>query len=1406
MAGPDDMDAIPPETPAEKVLPEKLRPHWSRRVGRAIVLLVGGIALAIAATLFLLDTSLGHRFVVDRIAQLAPSNGLKVKIGRVEGSLYGGATLRDIVVSDPRGPFLVIPQAELDWRPLAWLNRGLDVRSLVAHRGRLLRLPALRATRTTSTKVLPDFDIRLDKLVLDDFIVEEGIMGERRHVFIRARADIRSGHAIADVTTRLGGKDRFLVHLDSEPDNNKFALAVDYNAPKGGLLAAMAGSKSAIAAQVRGKGGWSDWKGFAYATQDGAPLAALRLDNQSGNYLLAGQVHPAKLLTGTARAVTGETVSVVWRGTLADKVLAGRTFVQGTALRVRTSGALDLAKNVAKDFALNAVLTRPELALRDPGLSGVRLSANANGAFDDLSVDHTLTVARLTSGSFVAEDLRQNGVLRRVGTTWSLPLDLTARKVSAGNAELDRRLSGGRVQGTVTLAGNELRSERIAADFKDVAARLVLHGNIAKGGYALAGPVTARGFALPDLGRINADAMILFSIGAHARWTLGASINGSMPKIDNATLANITGGNVRFHGNIGMGGGKPILFRDTRLSSAKLNLSVSGQRLADGRTKLSGSGRSSDYGPFTVEAGIDGKGPNAVLVFADPLPAAGLKDVRVALAPIDDGFRIETAGGSMLGPFQGTLGLFSPKGGPTHIDIETLNVWKTAVTGSLTLADGGASGQLALTGGGLDGTIALAPQDGAQSVQARIKADHAQFGGDTPLSIGEADISVDGLFAKGKSTVDATVHAVGIASGQLFVGRLAANAKLQNGEGLVTASIAGRRGSRFALQGQAQVESDKIVALAQGDFAGRRIRMPRRAVLTREDGGWRLAPTQISYARGAAIAQGRFGGGLTDIELQLANMPLSLADIALADLGLGGNATGVVTYRNDGQGEPTASAKLVIKQLTRSGLVFTSRPVDLALVAKLDPTSLQAKAVMEEGGATRGRVQMVVSGIPAGPDLMERLRAGRLAAQARYNGPADALWRLAAVEVFDLTGTVGASADITGTIDDPVFNGTVASTNIAIQSALTGTQLSGVRMSGSFTGAKLSLASFSGQTPNGGTVSGSGTVDLSDLLTKGAKLDLRIAAARAQLLNRDGLGATVTGPIRIVSAGTNAGGTIAGRLHVDKANWALGMAAGATAVPVIKTTEVNRPADIAPPSTSAGTWNYLIDASADDQVDVRGLGLTSDWSADVKLRGTTDNPRILGHADLVRGDYEFAGKRFELTKGRIRFFGETPPDPQLDIAATGDANGVTATISITGTAYKPSIAFSSTPSLPEEELLSRILFGSSITDISAPEAVQLASALASLRGGSGLDPINKLRSAIGLDRLRIVGADPTINRGTAIAVGKYLGKRFYVELVTDGQGYSATSLEFRLTRWLSLLSTISTIGDNSVNLKASKDY
>ena len=220
------------------------------------------------------------------------------------------------------------------------------------------------------------------------------------------------------------------------------------------------------------------------------------------------------------------------------------------------------------------------------------------------------------------------------------------------------------------------------------------------------------------------------------------------------------------------------------------------------------------------------------------------------------------------------------------------------------------------------------------------------------------------------------------------------------------------------------------------------------------------------------------------------------------------------------------------------------------------------------------------------------------------------------------------------------------------------------------------------------------------------------------------------------------------------------------------------------------------------------MGLDSEWSADIQLRGTTEAPRINGEARVVprQGFYDFAGVRFDITRGAIFFQGESPPDPRIDIRAETVSEGLAVAVTVTGNSSKPEIAFSSVPALPEEELLARMLFGDGVSNLSATDALQLGAAVASLRGGGGMDPINRLRTAIGLDRLRIVPADPALDRGTAIALGKNFGRRFYGELITDGQGYSATEVEFRVTSWLSLLASVSTIGRQSVRAEYRRDY
>lgn len=1388
----------------------------ARRAAKWLIGILAALALAIVAAVVLINTPIGQRALTDRIAAQTLPNGLNIRIGRIDGNLYGKAVLHDVRLSDLKGVFATIPRAEVDWRPTAWLRNRLDIRNFAARRASLLRTPVFRPGNPDDP-VLPGFDIRIDRLVIDNLMLAPGIAAPRaQRVDLDGAVQVTDRRLAVRSRGRLGTTDSYAFVIDAEPDGNAFDMALDYRAAANGPVAQMLGARDAYRARIGGDGTWRDWRGFAVVDRGaegaGERFAAFRVLNQAGRFRVTGQARPGDMLTGTLGALAGEVVSLDATARIAERTIDGRYALATPALFARAGGLLDLADNRAEALKLDARMRRP-LVLGTARLENAALIATADGSFTDLTLDHTLTVGRLVAGTTVLDGLVQRGTATREGTLWTLPLDARVARVRTGTALIDPRLVDGRLAGTIRLDGNRIASDRLRLAFPNTAADGVLTGDLARGTYRLDGMVNASGLALESVGRASGSAKIVLDIGGRTPWALTAGLSARIAPVTNATLANLAGANIAVRGGLSLGANRPIAFNRLVIDGARLDAVLNG-RVVGGRTTLAGRGRQADYGPFTVEATIAADGPRATLVFADPYPAAGLKNVRVAIAPRGDGFAIETSGQSLLGPFDGNLGLVIPRGGATRIDIDRLTVSSTRVTGALTLGSGAVAGNLALSGGGLDGTILLAPRGGGQGLDLDLTARNASFGGATPLTIARADIKGQGSFVQGNSTFSGTARGAGLGYGNLFIGRFAAQGRVVNGVGQVDAAIAGRRASSFALDLNAQFAKRRIAVAARGELAGRRIAMPRRAVLTQlAGGGYQLAPTQVNFGGGGMIAQGRFGGGDLQLGLQLSKMPLSLIDITGLDLGVGGTVSGLVDYGVGERGLPRASARVLVDDLTRSGLVLTSKPVDLALVANLTASDLTARAVFRNEDIRTGRLQARIAGLPAGGDLVARLRAGRLFAQLRYQGAAESLWRLAAIDAFDMTGPVSIAANASGTLAQPLVRGAVSSDDLRIRSGLSGTDLRNVRMRGVFSGSRLAIRSFVGKADNGGDVSGSGIVDLAGLgervqgqflQVRGPTLDLRAAARNARLLNANGLSATITGPLRIVSNGL--GGTIAGRVRVDQASWALGSAASANRLPRIVTREINVPDDVGPANAVSAPWRYLINATADSRIDVDGMGLDSEWAADVRLRGTTDAPRIGGQARVVRGAYSFAGTRFELTRGIISFDEGGPINPRLDIQAETDANGLDVRVTVAGNAIAPEIDFSSTPSLPEEELLARLLFGGSITSLSATDALQLGAAVASLRGGGGLDPINRLRSAIGLDRLRIVPADPTLDRETAVALGKNIGRRFYVELITDGRGYSATSLEFRITNWLSLLATVSTVGRQSAVAEISRDY
>jgi len=1377
--------------------PQRVHRLW---IGRFLVLalLIIGVLVAAAA---LLDTQLGHRFVADQIAAQRPANGLRYSVGRIEGSLYGKATLIDVRVRDVDGLVFRAPRAELDWRPFAWAANRLNIRSLIIPAATLAKIPRTLKTGRKAP-ILPGFDISIGELRIDRLTLAPAVTGVARSGSIAGSAEIRAGRAMVDLAAVVQGSDRLQVTLDAEPDRDRFDIDVSARGSDAGVLAKLTGIARPLAIEVHGDGRWSAWRGNAQVDAGNARIADLRLTADAGRYGLSGDVAPASIVGGKLQRLTAPRVRVNGAATLANRRLDGTLALRSAALAIDTEGEIDLATSAYRNVRIAARLLRP--AALFPNMTGrdISLRAILDGAFATATFDYRISAARFAFDDTGFEGARAAGRGRLSTTPVIVPIAFTAQRVTGVGDVAGGILRNLSVSGPLRITAREITGDALRLSSDKLNGRISLFLDLRTGRYEVGLTGGLQRYLIPGIGLVDVQSRLSVVPGAGGKGTrVVGTGTASVVRLDNAFFRSLTGGLPRIVTGLERGADGILYLKGLVLSSPGLKLSGNGYRRRDGTFYFEGSGSQARYGPLTLK--LDGRieRPTIDIVLARPAEALGLRDVRARLDPTPEGFLFTAAGGSRLGAFTGNGAILLPPGGTARIAVARLDVAGTRASGALDVVTGGGfDGRLDVAGGGLTGTLAFRPQGDIQRIDITLDARAARLANGVSIRRGRLEATV--LLDPAGAGIDATVTAQGLRRGALSLGRLAGNVKLVGGVGEARVSIAGSRGRAFSIQSVIAISPDRYTVQARGTVDRRPIALTTPAVVVRERDGWRLQPTKLTFAGGEGQVGGRFSSAEIAFDASLARMPLSVLDIGYPGLGLGGNATGTLRYVDRTGGAPTGAINMTVRGLTRSGLVLSSKPIDVGIAGVLDANRAAARAVMASGGATIGRAQVQLKPL-AGGDLVARLTNAPLFGQLRYSGPADTLWRLTGIELFDLSGPVAIGADVSGRLSDPRIRGSLRTETARIDSAVTGTVLRNVAAVGRFGGSRLVIDRFTAQDAGTGRVSGSGVFDLA--AARGFGIDLTVQADNARLIDRDDIAATVSGPLRFRSDGS--GGVISGQVVVDSGRYRLGRAVQAAAVPRLNIREVNVPGGDDDDDIRRDPWRLDLDARIADGMTVQGLGLDSIWSGDLKIGGEPTNPQITGRLDLVRGDYEFAGREFELDRGIIRFDGSVPANPALDIVANADTQGLSASIRVTGNAERPEIGFSSVPALPEDELLSRLLFGTSITSLSAPEALQLAAAVTALQdGGNGLNPINAVRRAAGLDRLRILPADPQTGAGTAIAAGKYLTRRVYAEIISDGQGYSATRVEFQVTRWLSLLSSISTIGRQSVNVRVSKDY
>jgi translocation and assembly module TamB len=387
-------------------------------------------------------------------------------------------------------------------------------------------------------------------------------------------------------------------------------------------------------------------------------------------------------------------------------------------------------------------------------------------------------------------------------------------------------------------------------------------------------------------------------------------------------------------------------------------------------------------------------------------------------------------------------------------------------------------------------------------------------------------------------------------------------------------------------------------------------------------------------------------------------------------------------------------------------------------------------------------------------------------------------------------GTLVVDAAITGTPNMPHVTGGAELTGGEIQDYARGFRLSGIAASITAQGTRLTIARLTGRAGDG-TLSASGTIDLA---APDLPVAMTLSASNARPMVSDLFSATLNGTL-----------ALKGHVRTDlDLSGALDIARGQINLPenfppevaVLSVRHRGRPA---PPSrTQPGRIRLDVAVRTSGPIFVRGRGIDAVMEGDMHLSGLVTQPQVGGSFHMVRGSYTLGGQTLNFDNGSVTFDGSSVSgrlDPALNFRAHTESGGVTANLTVTGYASAPKIALSSSPSLPQDEIVAHLLFQQSTKQLSPLQLASIAQALAAMGGvGGGFDPLATVRQTLGLDRLAVGSAAVAgqAQSQTTVEAGRYLANGIYVGVKQNLAGGTQTQVQVDITRQLKAQATLAT--------------
>ena len=816
-------------------------------------------------------------------------------------------------------------------------------------------------------------------------------------------------------------------------------------------------------------------------------------------------------------------------------------------------------------------------------------------------------------------------------------------------------------------------------------------------------------------------------------------------------LAQAAGDALAGHASIEWREGAPVVVRGLRVASGAATLGAKGQiaALAEG-FPVEGNATldAPDLARFAALTGLDLAGAATATLTGSGRLLGG--DFDLALDAETEGLALGIAQIDPLIAPPGTLRLKARRDteGTTlerlRIDTGTLGA---SAQGRLDGQSGAlditaALSDLGLVDGRLDGTARLAGGVGWQAGGAvTLKAFDVEAMGAEITADGTFEPEAEGLPVAGRLSVTARdLSRFAALAGQPLKGRITATLDGQGADA----------GQRLDLSIEAKGrEIATGIADLDGLLAGR-LDLSAKAGRTAE----RISIDKIDLATPQITLKGgdRGTGGPVRLDARLSNLGLFLPEFngpvtAQGTITLHGPEARRIALALDATGPGGTTARVsgdVLDHGARLDLATTGR-LPLALVNGLiRPTTLSGSA----GFDLRAR------GAPG----LGALSGNVETRGARVSVPD------AGLAIDDLTGTARlgrgrVQTDITARLRD---GGTVrVSGPVALDESLVGDLT--ITLDGAVLTDRLIY-----------TTTADGTVSVRGPLGGGARIGGGIVLEKTEIRIPSGLGPDSA--------------TLPGLRHVGEpaASRATRARAG-----LIKT---------GPRETRARPYPLDLGVSAPARIFVRGRGLDAELGGRLRIGGTSAAVAPDGFFELRRGRLDILGKRLDLTEGRVTMQGSL--DPWLRFVAETAIDDTDVQVIIEGLASAPEVRFASSPDLPQEEIVARLIFGRGLDNISPLQAAQLAGAVATLSGGGG-GLVGRLRSAIGLSDLDV---KQTAEGDTEVSVGAYLSDNIYTEVTADSAGRQKINLNLDISRHLTAKGSAASDGDTGIGIFFEKDY